>query len=129
MRIEHKSSVVALIRFWIDQYDEYWAEITENAIKPQSKGRAFINGMQGLKYRVDSGARYSTFLGSKQKTLRIQQLLKANATDIAFMAFSACISHAIQALSSVPEDTTTIDNSHKVSLFVSLMLRSILQFD
>lgn len=102
--------VLAFIESQIKQFDDFYKNAETDVIDAETTSNLAIIPSSGTNHLIT--------LGSKQKTLTIEELLKNMATDLAFTSFCSRVSLAIQALSPDPVDTIAVNDSHQVLSFV-----------
>lgn len=109
---------MAFIESQIKRFDDFYSQNAEiNSVDAETASGTRANYTENPATILRSGAHHLTILGSKQKTLSIEDVLEdSKGADPAFMNFCSQVSLAIQALSSAPADTIAINDSHRVRL-------------
>jgi hypothetical protein len=120
LKVDHEDLVLAFIEQQVEQFDDFH-KAAEDAVNAETvEGDA--NDPQGSRHTAtitSSESGLTVALGSKQKPSTIGEFLEEQSTDPAFTNFCSRISLAIQALSSEPEDTIAINDSHQVRRVLS----------
>ena len=106
--------VLAFIESQIKQFDDFYKNAEIDSVNAETTSRSCANYAGNPAVILRSGTHHLTILGSKQKTLTIEEVLEDKGADPAFTSFCSRVSLAIQVLSSAPADTIAINDSHRV---------------
>ena len=130
MRVEHHDLVLAFVESHIERFDDFHKKRKKYAVDPETtttRRTDYTEGPGNPATVLPSETHHLTILGSKQKPMTIEELLKNTSANTAFTSFCSRVSLVIQALSSEPADTIVVNDSHQVLSLVSLMPCFIIQ--
>ena len=121
LKVDHEDLVLAFVEQQVMQFDNFH-KAAEDAVDTGTVDQGDTDDPQGSRHTATitlSESGLAVTLGSKRKPSTIGELLEEQSTDPAFTNFCSRISLAIQALSSEPEDTIAINDSHQVRRVLS----------
>lgn len=116
---------MAFIESQIKRFDDFYSQNAEiDSVDVGTTSGTCANYTENPATILRSGAHHLIILGSKQKTLSIEDVLEDKGADPAFTNFCSRVSLAIQALSSAPADTNAINESHRVRLIYFIVIQT-----